>query len=78
MEPIIVNYNMTVIGGHQRLTVLKDLGYTEVECVVLHIEDEHKVKALNVALNKKSPALGMSSSWQTCWLTCRVPTSILT
>ena len=43
---------MTVIGGHQRLTVLKDLGYTEVECVVLHIEDEHKVKALNVALNK--------------------------
>ena len=52
VEPIIVNYNMTVIGGHQRLTVLKDLGYTEVECVVLHIEDEHKVKALNVALNK--------------------------
>lgn len=52
VEPIIVNYDMTVIGGHQRLTVLKDLGYTEVECVVLHIEDEHKVKALNVALNK--------------------------
>lgn len=52
VEPIIVNYNMTVIGGHQRLTVLKDLGYIEVECVVLHIEDEHKVKALNVALNK--------------------------
>ncbi len=29
VEPIIVNYDMTVIGGHQRLTVLKDLGYTE-------------------------------------------------
>lgn len=52
VEPIIVNYDMTVIGGHQRLTVLKDLGYTEVDCVVLHIEDEHKVKALNIALNK--------------------------
>ncbi|HAP8930938.1 TPA: DNA modification methylase [Enterococcus faecium] len=52
VEPIIVNYDMTVIGGHQRLTVLKDLGYTEVQCVVVHIEDEHKVKALNVALNK--------------------------
>ena len=52
MEPIIANYDMTVIGGHQRLTVLKNLGYTEVECVVLHIEDEHQVKALNVALNK--------------------------
>jgi DNA modification methylase len=52
VEPIIVNYDMTVIGGHQRLTVLKDLGYTEAQCVVLHIEDENKVKALNIALNK--------------------------
>lgn len=52
VEPIIVNYDMTVIGGHQRLTVLKDLGYTEVQCVVVHIEDEAKVKALNIALNK--------------------------
>ena len=52
VEPIIVNYDMTVIGGHQRLTVLKDLGYTEVQCVVVRIEDEAKVKALNIALNK--------------------------
>lgn len=52
VEPIIVNYDMTVIGGHQRLTVLKDLGYETVQCVQVHIEDEHKVKALNVALNK--------------------------
>lgn len=52
VEPIICNYDMTVIGGHQRLTVLKDLGYTEVQCVVVRIEDENKVKALNVALNK--------------------------
>ena len=33
VEPIIVNYDMTVIGGHQRLTVLKDLGYEKVQCV---------------------------------------------
>ena len=52
VEPIIVNYDMTVIGGHQRLTVLKDLGYTEVQCVVVEIADENKVKALNIALNK--------------------------
>ena len=52
VEPIIVNYDMTVIGGHQRLTVLRDLGYTAAQCVVLHIEDENKVKALNIALNK--------------------------
>ena len=54
VEPIIVNHDMTVIGGHQRLTVLKDLGYTEAQCVVLHIEDEAKAKALNIALNKIS------------------------
>ena len=54
VEPIIVNHDMTVIGGHQRLTVLKDLGYTEAQCVVLHIEDEAKAKARNIALNKIS------------------------
>lgn len=52
VEPIIVNYDMTVIGGHQRLTVLKDMGYKEVQCVVVEIKDENKVKALNIALNK--------------------------
>ena len=77
VEPIIVNYDMTVIGGHQRLTVLKDLGYTEVQCVVVHIEDEHKVKALNIALNK------ITGAWNEqlladCWWICRAWTSILT
>ena len=52
VEPIIINYDMTVIGGHQRLTVLKNLGYKDVQCVVVEIKDENKVKALNVALNK--------------------------
>ena len=51
VEPIIVNDDMTVIGGHQRLTVLKDLGYTEVQCVVISI-DKTREKALNLALNK--------------------------
>ncbi|MCC3172170.1 site-specific DNA-methyltransferase [Streptococcus sanguinis] len=52
VDPIIVNYDGTVIGGHQRLTVLSDLGYKEVQCVQVGIDDENKVKALNVALNK--------------------------
>ena len=52
-EPIIVNSDMTIIGGHQRYSVLKDLGYTEVECVVLEV-DKTKEKALNIALNKIS------------------------
>lgn len=53
VAPIIVNSNMTVIGGHQRLKVLKELGYTEVECVVVDLE-QNKEKALNIALNKIS------------------------
>ena len=52
VDPIIVNFDGTVIGGHQRLTVLSDLGYKEVQCVQVQIKDENKVKALNVALNK--------------------------
>ena len=51
VEPIIWNKRTgVVIGGHQRLKVLQHLGYTEVDCVVLDI-DEQKEKALNVALN---------------------------
>ena len=53
VEPIIVNADKTIIGGHQRFSVLKDLGYTEVECVVVEV-DKTKEKALNVALNKIS------------------------
>lgn len=52
VDPIIVNFDGTVIGGHQRLTVLSDLGYKEVQCVQVQIKDKNKVKALNVALNK--------------------------
>lgn len=50
-EPIIVNSDMTIIGGHQRVTVLQELGYDEIDCVVIDI-DKTKEKALNVALNK--------------------------
>lgn len=51
VEPIIVNKDMTVIGGHQRLKVLRELGYTEIECNVVDL-DKNKEKALNIALNK--------------------------
>ena len=40
-----------VISGHQRLNVLKDLGETEIECIVVDLDDK-KEKALNVAMNK--------------------------
>ena len=51
VDPVIVNDDMTVIGGHQRLTVLKDLGFEEIDCVVISM-DKTKEKALNIALNK--------------------------
>ena len=52
VEPIIWNKRTgNIVGGHQRYKVLLELGYKEVNCVVLDI-DEQKEKALNVALNK--------------------------
>lgn len=53
VAPVIVNSDMTVIGGHQRLKVLKELGYTEIECNIVDL-DKNKEKALNIALNKIS------------------------
>ncbi|WP_444643572.1 site-specific DNA-methyltransferase [Caproiciproducens sp. R1] len=54
VEPVIWNKTTShVVGGHQRLKVLLDMGITEVECVVIEM-DEEKEKALNIALNKIS------------------------
>ena len=54
VDPIIVNLkNMTVIGGHQRLEIMKELGYNEIDCVVLNL-DEKQEKRLNLSLNKNS------------------------
>ncbi len=51
--PIIVNQDMTVIGGHQNLTILENKGYKIVECNVLNLNKTQE-KALNIALNKIS------------------------
>lgn len=53
VDPIIINADNTIIGGHQRATVLADLGETEIDVVVLDIP-KAKEKALNIALNKIS------------------------
>ena len=34
VTPIIVNSDMTVISGHQRLKVLKDLKYEDIDCII--------------------------------------------
>lgn len=51
-DPIVINSDGTIIKGHQRCTVMMDLGYTEAEVIVLDIPDKAKEKALNIALNK--------------------------
>ena len=38
-DPLVVNSDMTIIGGHQRLTVAMDLGYTDVPCAVVDIDN---------------------------------------
>ena len=54
VEPVIWNKTTgQVVGGHQRLKVLIDMGITEVDCVVVELSEE-KEKALNIALNKIS------------------------
>lgn len=59
VEPVIWNSRTgCVVGGHQRLRVLQDLGLTAVECVVVDLDVEHE-KALNIALNK------ISGEWDT-------------
>lgn len=55
-DPVVVNKRgqkdkYIIVGGHQRVTVAKALGYTEVPCAIVDLDAEHE-KALNVALNK--------------------------
>lgn len=53
VEPMVVNdVNMRLISGHQRLQVMTDMGLTEAEFSIVHIEDETEEKALNISLNK--------------------------
>ena len=52
IEPIVVNSDLTIISGHQRRTVMMDLGRTEAEVIVVDIQDPEREKAANIALNK--------------------------
>ncbi len=52
LQPVIVNRrNHTVVGGHQRLKVLQDLGHEQVDVVFVDLPVEQE-KALNLTLNK--------------------------
>jgi len=54
VEPIVWNKRSgNIVGGHQRYKILKNMGITKIECVVVDLDELHE-KALNVALNKIS------------------------
>ena len=51
VDLVIVNKDFTIIGGNQRVQILKDLGYTEIDVIQLELNKKEE-KALNIALNK--------------------------
>ena len=54
VEPLVWNKRTrNLVGGHQRLKILRELGIENVEVSVVDL-DETKEKALNLALNKIS------------------------
>lgn len=52
IDPIVINEDGTIIGGHQRRTVMLDLGYEEAEVVIVDIPDKDDEIAANIALNQ--------------------------
>jgi DNA modification methylase len=53
VDPIIINKDYTIIGGHQRTRAAKDLGFKTVPCNILDL-DKTNEKKLNVILNSQA------------------------
>lgn len=54
-ENLIVNKDMTLISGHQRLEAMKFLNWTEAMCNVVDL-NKHQEKKLNITMNNKAIA----------------------
>lgn len=54
IDPIIINEDGTIIGGHQRRTVMIDLGYEEADVIIVNLPDKNDEIAANIALNQIS------------------------
>lgn len=50
VEPVIINKDFTVIGGHQRLKVLKELNYEKIECIVVDLDKTQEQENFDVNL----------------------------
>lgn len=53
VEPIIINKDNTIIGGHQRVKAWKSLGNDSVPCFQVDL-DKQQEKKLNVVLNSQA------------------------
>lgn len=55
VEPLVWNeISGNLVGGHQRLKVLKEIGLKKAWVSILRIEDPKEERQLNIALNKVS------------------------
>ena len=53
VDPIIINSDNTVVGGHQRLRIMREMGAELVPVVRVNLSKEDE-KELNIRLNKNS------------------------
>lgn len=53
LQPIVLNKNHVIIGGHMRLRAWKDLGETTVPCLIVDLPPDRE-RLLNIALNRIS------------------------
>src|SRR5438309_1999268 len=50
VENLVVNKDMTLISGHQRLKAAKEIGYKTVPCFVVDV-DKTAEKLMNLSMN---------------------------
>jgi len=60
VDPLIVNMHKgrenIIIGGHQRKRICKELGFTEIPCVILDLEKKDEME-LNLRLSKNTASI---------------------
>lgn len=53
VDPVIINHDNTIIGGHQRTRAAQAAGLIDVPCIRLNLDEHDKIK-LNVLLNSQA------------------------
>ena len=56
VAPLVVNKRnglYTIVGGHQRYNILKELGYKEIPCILVDLDEVDEIE-LNLSLNKNT------------------------